>query len=295
MGAKVYEYLGQRTEGVNKIVPSSDGQCPFMDAKCSKIVSNNKPICSVKTSGGEVWIVCKHRLCSTLKNIPLIEHQIEILQQVANHIWPGHSNPSNIGIKREVSIPVTQTSRYNADYIMVNNDPNFRLSGPKRVVLEMQGGGETSNTGHITNSVEQWEQDPNRNNALLGIMNDGVGTIQTNAWRRQQEQFIIKGNIAMETGGGIVFCVGKLLYDYLEDRFKDRHLNNLRGHNWTLALLTFTDYVKPNGTVGFRIDESRVLYTNYQNFIQVLISQGSPFPSMFHGEFETLAGDQIVI
>ena len=295
MGVKVYEYLGVRVESDVHISPFQSEMCPFMHSTCSKITGNNKPICSVKTASDDVWIVCKHRLCSTLKNIPLIDHQLDVLQQVANHIWPGYSVPEYVGIKREVAIPVTQTSRYNADYIMVNNHPNFRLSGPRRVVLEMQGGGETSNTGIITQTVTSWERHSNRTNAMLGVMNVSVGTIQTNAWRRQQEQFIIKGNIAMETGGGIVFCVGTLLFDYLEDRFKDRHLNNLRGHNWTLALLTFTDYVKSDGSVGFRIDENRVLYTNYQNFIQVLISQGAPFPGMFEGEFETLNGKSFII
>ena len=35
------------------------------------------------------------------------------------------------------------------------------------MVLEMQGGGETSNTGKITNLLNSWAANPDRTNAML--------------------------------------------------------------------------------------------------------------------------------
>jgi len=156
----------------------------------------------------------------------------------------------------------------------------------------MQGGGETSNTGNITRHIESWEQDQNRTNAILAETVAGVGTIETNAWRRQQEQFLIKGNVAIKTGNGrIVFCVGTLLYDYLYSRIENAGLQDLRNHGWTLALIAFKeDKSNPPqaGPIPLIIDENKLLFTQYHSFIRVLTDQGEPYPELFTDGFEHL-------
>ena len=136
--------------------------------------------------------------------------------------------------------------------------------------------------------MSHWESFEYRTNEVLSKPISKAGTLVTNAWRRQQEQFIVKGNIALHSGGGIVFCIGQLLYDYLAERIKGHHLTDLRKHSWTLAILGIKDHIDDTGRVKIGIDKSRMLFTNYHSFLQVLTNQGNPNPEMFRGEFEYL-------
>ena len=298
MAVKVAEYFGFRTEQEEiTIQPVVDKTaiCPFMNDICVKVSQGNKPVCSVRRNDGDIWIVCRHRLCATKNKIPLTEYQKKILFEVGKCIFGDSVDKNDIVIRREETIPVVEKSKYHADYIMMNIGNTGRQNGQRRVVLEMQGGGETSNTGSITRNISLWEKDESRSNLKLRE-NVKASPIVTNAWRRQQEQFIIKGNIAQQTGGGIVFCVGKPLYDYLWNRIKDSNLNDLKDHNWTLAIIAFKEDKDNSGqSLKFQIDKERVLFTNYVTFVQTLINQGGPYPKMFKGEFESLEGNNIVV
>jgi hypothetical protein len=292
MSVKIAEYLGHKTDIDKPIVKPAIGlqKCPFMDDICIKLSQGNKPVCTVRKTNGDLWIVCRNRLCATKSKTRLSIYQKEILFDVAKCIYGEDIIEEDIAIKREVNIPVIDTSNYHADYIMMNIGKRGNKTGQKRVVLEMQGGGETSNTGSITRLIDAWEKSEIQTNLFLS-QTVSASPIVTNAWRRQQEQFIIKGNIAQQTGGGIVFCVGKPLYDYLWTRVRDANLNDLRHHNWTLALLCFKeDETSKDDIIKFVIDRDKVLFTNYLTFIQTLINQGMPNPEMFMGKFELLSG-----
>jgi len=114
-----------------------------------------------------------------------------------------------------------------------------------------------------------------------------------------QEQFLVKGRIAMQTGtgNGIVFCVGTLLYDYLWSRVNSSSLRDLREHNWTLALIGFKDNFSStdSGPLGFEIDQERIFFTDYQNFVRVITDVGQPSPESFSGEFDILSGGTKII
>lgn len=296
MAVRIAEYLGKSVAHYPNTIQPAEGNenCPFMNQTCSKLVKGNKPVCSVQKADGENWIVCSHRLCSTLPNVPLSEYQSNVLSEVAKCVFGEDVDLSDIVIKREVTIPVIGASKYHADYVMMNIGSSGRTNGQTKFVLEMQGGGETSSTGAITRLIDEWEHNNNRSNEELFQM-VSANPIVTNAWRRQQEQFIVKGNIAHQTGGGLVFCVGGPLYDYLFQRVENSNLRDLRNHNWTLALLAFHESYNPDGTITYKLDEGRQLFTNYTSFLQVLINQGEPHPEMFKGEFERLSGGQIQI
>ena len=154
-------------------------------------------------------------------------------------------------------------------------------------ILEMQGGGETTNTGKITSHIEQWSEDQSPSNELLRKPISKAGTLETNAWRRQQEQFLVKGNVATQTGGRIVFAVGSLIFDYIHGRItSSASLRDLKGLGWSLALLSIKDEVsQDNLHIDFKIDESRTIYTNYNTFVRTLTDQGAPAPELFQGEF----------
>ncbi|MFV2554535.1 hypothetical protein ACNIU8_21320, partial [Escherichia coli] len=165
------------------------------------------------------------------------------------------------------------------------------------VLLEMQGGGETSSTGEITRHIAAWADLEFPTNEILR-QPVAANTIETNAWRRQQEQFLVKGNVVDQTGGKIVFAVGSLLYDYLHRRFRNANLRDLKAHNWTLCILAFkedtSDEPRP-GPIPLIIDDSKTLFTNYSTFVRFLTDQGAPRPELFEGSFLRLDNSSVTI
>lgn len=315
MGVSVAEYYGQRTDVDNPIIspitiPPKSGKsyawgdkcptCPFSSGNlCKKLKSGYEPVCSVRKPDGTLWINCSERLCSTKKDLPLNEHQKDILLQIGRHIFSPDVTTSDICVKREERLSVIEGTKYNADFIITVKGGSSNYSGPDRLILEMQGGGETSNTGNQTIHLQEWKRLSAYSNAFLRKENE-VSTLETNAWRRQQEQFIVKGNIAMKTwkGYGIAFCVGTLLFDYLMNKLADANLPDLRSFNWTLALIAVKeDTSKPAvpGPIPLIVDETRLLYTNYQTFVQALINQGEPSTDAFKGEFISLDNKPVII
>ncbi|WP_182057628.1 hypothetical protein [Pantoea sp. ME81] len=312
MAVRIAEYLGQRTDVDTPIEPVKKGalvQCPFMDRACDKVSKKIHPVCSVRKQDDTIWIVCEHRLCSTrqkktvvfegntrqIDNI-LVEHQKDVLRQVAKLIYQDEQLlDSEIGIKREVNIPLPDSDNsYHADYVMRNFSGRGRVD---EVLLEMQGGGETSSTGAITRHIAAWSELDNPTNEILR-QPVPANTIETNAWRRQQEQFLVKGNVVDQTGGKIVFAVGSLLYDYLHKRFRNANLRDLKSHNWTLCILAFkenTEIEAQPGPIPLEIDKTKTLFTNYSTFVRFLTDQGAPRPELFEGDFLKLDNTKVII
>lgn len=302
MGVSIAEYYGQRTDVDFPTIQPIIGEhvCPFSAGNtCKKLKSGNAPVCSVRKPDGTLWIVCSERLCATKKDIPLCEHQCSILHDIGTHIFAADIPRSRICVKREERLDVVEGTKYNADYIISLAEGRTDYSGPDRLILEMQGGGETTNTGKITQMITRWQADPNRTNAFLRSTTE-ASTLETNAWRRQQEQFIVKGNIAMKTwkGYGIAFCVGSILFDYLMGKLSSANLPDLRNYNWTLALIGICEdtaaAVAP-GPIPIKVDDERMLFTNYQTFVQALINQGEPSLNAFRGRFVNLENEEVLI
>lgn len=313
MAVIVAEYLGVRTDtgihieplNVNKTSGSVGKpilQCPFKNSHCDKAKRGDKPVCSLRDAAtGELWIVCSHRLCATQKGSPnnpihLNEHQKGMLHAVAKEIFDPAITRQEVLVNREVPVPVTQNSDYSADYVMWRRNPQFpTVSNPDRpIVLEMQGGGETTSTGDLTKHITDWE------NGLVALTTpvNKTAPLVTNAWRRQQEQFLVKGNASMLTGGRMVFCIGSMIYDYLMPRLTTTTIfPNLRNANWTLALLTLVEDTSspppqmpasaPN-SIPLKIDPARTFFTNYGFFVQAITNQGTACNSMFQGPYVDL-------
>lgn len=313
MAVQVAEYLGQRTDVDDRdIQPIALGEkhlCPFMDGYCSKLSKKLQPVCSVRKKNGTMWIVCEHRLCATPKtkkeNIDgkattvkaqLTPHQEEVLWKIAKTVYRGEFDKSDIVVNREAPIPIEETGgSYKADYIMRNLAIGAKID---EILLEMQGGGETSQTKHISDHVSKWARLDKSTNEYLRQLLPKPNSIETNAWRRQQEQFLVKGNIVNQTGGKIVFAIGNLIYDYLYPRVSRANLRDLKEHNWTLCLLGIKeDTSKPRtfGPIPLTVDEDRTLFTNYSTFVRTLTDQGGPEPSIFKGKFLSLSGEDVEI
>jgi hypothetical protein len=309
MPVSVAEYLGIRTDTSLLVQPLENlaskptVPCPFRNAHCLKAKKGQQPVCSVRDSSGELWIVCEHRLCATTpKAGPVNEHQKNILRLIGRAIYSQSLTDEEILIKREEQIPITATSDYKADFIMWRLNPRSvsPIAGDKAAIVEIQGGGETASTEKLTAHLKEWANLPHPTNTYL-TKGTNATPLVTNAWRRQQEQFLVKGSVAMLTGAKIAFCVGSMLYDYLIQRLTTVNLQDLKGDNWSLALLAFIEdrnvappACAPN-SIQFKIDPERTLYTNYFSFVQALTNQGAPQPRVFTGDYQDLNGTTVSI
>ena len=314
MAICVAEYLGVRTDLDYPIKPirvgknsSTDSKptlpCPFKNSHCEKAKRGDKPVCSIRdTTTKELWIVCPSRLCATMKGpaknqIALNEHQKLMLHSVAKEIYGEEIKRNEVLVDREVAIPITDTSDYSADYIMWRRNHNLTkiIAQDRPIVLEMQGGGETTSTGDLTKHITNWEL----GHVELTAPVSKTAPLVTNAWRRQQEQFLVKGNTAMLTGGRIAFCIGSMIYNYLMPRLTSTTIfPSLKNANWTLALITIKEDTTTDSAMRpecapyylpLIIDKELTLFTNYGFFVQAITNQGTACEAMFNRNYIDLS------
>ncbi|TXH73108.1 MAG: hypothetical protein E6Q85_06000 [Thiothrix sp.] len=321
MAVTIAEYLGQRTDTQKNIIPirleqKSEVLCPFMDRNCDKVSKGLHPVCIVRKDNGLIWIVCEHRLCSSRtkkkikdadkiknKEMSLIPHQVNILMQIAKIIYQDKNlNPKEIGIKREASIKIPDSGiSYHADYLMRNLKEGSKIN---RIILEMQGGGETSSTGAITRHLDEWSILDNPTNCFLS-KKLSANSIETNAWRRQQEQFIVKGNVAEKTDAKMVLAIGVPLFKYLKKRFITASNLNDVPNEWSLCLIGFDEcedgsfkvdnrtYEYPPNPIVLQAKNDCILFTDYSSFLKILTQQGAECADLFKGKFLLLDNSNV--
>ncbi len=164
MPISIAEYLGYRTDvPFPDIIPSIRGgaivpTCPFSGSACIKLEHNPplQPVCSVRVHGAgftnQPFIVCSNRLIPAQAQTLSPSHTAA-LASVAQTLFPG-INPGNVGFRRQVGINLNP-GRLMLDYILQIDPATLFTAGSSRVILEIQGGGETSNTGTITRYVDE--------------------------------------------------------------------------------------------------------------------------------------------
>jgi len=304
MAEKVGEYLGVdiKLHSPKSFDSDSKGEaaCPFRSTPCIKLKKGQAPVCSVRSPRDDsMWIVCEHRLCSsTPKDAALTEYQIEILHMIADTIAPNWRKYSRVAVQREGTVrrrPGQNSSDdSSADYFMVFLEKDSDEMHPrfKPVILEMQGGGETSNTKAMSDHVKRWEKDSSL--ALSDPM--PISSIETNAWRRQQEQFLIKGSVATRSNGKLVFVVGGRLFDKLMSNLTSIPTAIEVDGGWTLAVLGVvesTTGVTTGTSTPIGIDPARILFTDYGAFARSLTDQGQYDPELFIGNYVTFEGKSV--
>lgn len=305
MAIVVAEYLGVRTDQkLNPPTPINSLAkptipCPFRNSDCAKAKKGQAPVCSIKDNvTHQVWIVCEHRLCATQpRTAALNQYQKEVLGAISDLVFPTVPK-AEIAIRREARVRRTpgknRSDDSKADYLMVQLDPTLssQLAGSQGVILEMQGGGETSNTQRLTKQVRKWESSGLYDDLIASV---SIRDIATNAWRRQQEQFLFKGNVAHRSHGRLVFVMGEILYDKVLGNIQNQPGPIPIKGGWTLALLGVKEGSGPGSfstvhSISFKLDPNRQLITDYGSFARALTDQGLFDPQLFRGEYESLIG-----
>jgi hypothetical protein len=293
MPVSVGEYLAQRTDVDSpQITPSSlrprvIPTCPFMGQGCSKIKKHQHPVCSMRASTGKPWIVCTDRLIPARTNT-LTPYHIAALSSVAEALFPGIYT-GDVGYRRQVSVKVGKRTKVVLDYVL---DARAGISsGRSKVILEIQGGGETSATGTMTNHVRSWSLEKPPTNAFLRKNLPKVGIIPNNAWKRQLEQIGRKYAVTQRFGGAFALVMGEVFYEYVRHLFPQ---NCSYSPEWEIALVSLAE--SPSAQPGpIPIDHvADVIFLTFDNFIDAAI-RNYPLPEQmsdpFDGIFTTLSND----
>lgn len=309
MSEKVAEYLGVDVRRHTAIPIASKDKpavpCPFRATNCLKAAKGQVPICSVRSPKDDtLWIVCEHRLCSSNpKSVPLTDYQLDVLDAIVKTVEPDLSDELEAVFMREGRVRRTPGSQNSddskADFLVrfVIKETGKATASVAPFVLEMQGGGETSNTGIMSRYIQKWEADPDsmKIDAVLPI-----GSLETNAWRRQQEQFLIKGSVASKSKGRLVFAVGTRLFDKLMSNLTSPPVPIDARGGWTLAIIGICESptgagVKSMNSVGLDVDKTRTIFTDFGSFARALTDQGQYDPELFNGDFVTRDGRTVTL
>jgi hypothetical protein len=308
MPLSIAEYLGQRTDVDEDIIPSILGgkpvpSCDFLGGPCSKLNSSRPqhPVCSVRMHGGindgKLFVVCSDRLIPAKSN-KLSQTQIAALGSISRVLFPEVSVGA-VGYKRQMGIRLGKSTVY-LDYVL-QVDPSESYQGRvKKVILEIQGGGETSNTGTITRHIANWATEEQTNDVLSQILSTeylrkitgkktpgSPGIIPNNAWKRQLDQIIKKAPLAMHYGGSFAIVMGEVLYDYFAQTFP---AGKPYFPEWEIAFIGMSESSSTQrGAIP--IDKvTKSIFMTYEDFFEALkavrISRKTIDP--FLGEFQTL-------
>lgn len=290
MSVSIAEYLGQRVDVIApRIRPSMVGAvgalvptCPFSGGLCSKLDGRKPypPVCSVRANG-ELFVVCSDRLVPAKARVLTASH-LALLGDVTSLLMPG-ADEALVGFRRQVGVTLNRRMVF-LDYVIALNDPDY--SGRRAVILEIQGGGETSNTGTISRHVQAWSADKGRTNAMLGEPLPRVGIIPNNAWKRQLEQIFRKAPLAGKFGGAFGLVMGPKLFDYVHNAI------GLEGGwfpDWEIALIEIKERTSLEpGPVP--VESGRAFFMKYSDFVSRVSSFEIPEDASnpLVGDFSTL-------
>ncbi|HAJ64470.1 MAG TPA: hypothetical protein DCP31_38920, partial [Cyanobacteria bacterium UBA8543] len=197
MAVKIIEFLGMNAHALSALdYRAAEKLCPYIGTMCKKINREleQKPMCVVESRGGVPLIVCEHRLLSTVMENPT-SYQRARLFAISQIIFDEGIEPKDIEYKYEV----TTRLRQRADFVLRDKRKGDAC------ILEIQGGGETSSTRILTDHVTKWENGENvrLDDFPVRVTKSGKmttpGLIPANAWRRLQEQIIVKGGICVSS------------------------------------------------------------------------------------------------
>jgi hypothetical protein len=296
MPARIAEYLGQRTDVDLPVIrptalnPDIAPTCPFMGGPCSKITGEKSypPVCSVRTDQG-LFVVCSDRLIPAKSHVITAQH-VELLAEVADKLYPGIPD-EHVGYRRQLGLRVSGGAIY-LDYVLALK-PGTAFAGRPYAIVEIQGGGETSNTGTLTKHVKAWSETAGRNNELLRMRFPKVGIIPDNAFKRQLRQVFRKAPLAKKFGGAFALVLGPTLFDYFIFGMDEAHGWYAE---WEVALVEVVE-VEDNRPGPIPLKTNRTLFMSYDAFVKYMTDAPIPDTTInpFHGSYRSTHNELFVV
>jgi hypothetical protein len=269
MAVKIIEFLGINAYGLKPSDPRLANKfCPYMGKTCKKIDRKRpqKPMCVVESSSGVPLIVCEHRLLSTQMRNPTSYQRSQIIE-ISKVIFEDGIQPNDIEYKYEV----TTKLRQRADFVLRDKRKGDAC------ILEVQGGGETSYTGILTEHIQKWEEGEN---LILDELKSKPGLIPANAWRRLQEQLIVKGGICARSNKKFVVATGKTIALHLLKKLAlIEPMKRTKNGLWNCAFIPYQ--IRKGEAIEFYIDIDNILYLDLEELVTRLIEYGERDDELF--------------
>ncbi len=296
MPVSIAEYLGQRTDvdfpEIKPVSPetAANAICPFTSIACSKVSGRKRypPVCSVRDQG-KIFPVCPDRLLPSRMRI-VSPASAELLTEIGKILFP-EAMPTEIGYRKGVGIRTEQgegdLKTVHVDYSIVSRAKQG--PSPSRVLVDIQGGGETSNTGGLSRLVKNWQDSDPPYNSILRSSVGQVGTIPNNAWKRRLEQLMRKSLLARQSGGAYCLAMGEVLYDYVINQLR---VEGSYRPGYELVFVEITE-VGPVTAGPVQFQANRATYLKFDEFMQALTTapRTRKDSSVFEGTYSTATGD----
>ena len=168
---------------------------------------------------------------------------------------------------------VTTQLRQRADFILRD-----KRNGDA-CILEIQGGTETSYTKILSDHVTKWEngEEVGLDDFPVRVIRKGrlttPGLIPANAWRRLQEQIIVKGGICVSSDKKFVAAMGKTIYLRLLEKLPlIETMKRQKIRNWNCAFIPYE--ISKGEAINFYFDINNILYLDLKELVNSLIEYG---------------------
>lgn len=275
MPITIAEYLGVNAAAAAP-VPHPKGMgapnCPFNGLSCTKVSKNKKPVCSV-WAGSDLWITCQHRLLSDSKNAAITHPHMSVkASEIATRLWQFPFSLSQVAVARKKNIRDSQ-----ADFVFALN-PGWRVvNAPLRFVLEIQAGGDT--TDSYQQAVAEWE---NGSRPLTDVI-PKCSPNDRNVWKRLMEQLLTKGLAATKARQGIGCVISDRLFNAVDDWIRWRALTLPEDGYADFVVIPFTVHDASTSPIALVPNDERIIRTSFTAFFDHLrrSSQAADFTGAY--------------
>ncbi|WP_287130239.1 hypothetical protein [Candidatus Cyanaurora vandensis] len=243
--------------------------------------------------------MCSNRLIPA-QAATLTPAHITALDSVTQNLFPG-VNAGDVGFQRQIGVNLNP-GRLILDYVLQVAPRVSNPCVPSRVILEIQGGGETSNTGTITRYVNDWTHQSTPNNSFLsqqlstqylrrhlGIQKVNVpGIIPNNVWKRQLEQILKKALLSLQFSGAFALVTGDVLHAYIR---RSIPAGGPYFPGWEVALIGMSEVLSTSSGAIPITHVSSTLFMTFADFVAALQNLTLPpgLPDPFRGNYTTLS------
>lgn len=234
---------------------SKNYQCPYIGQTCTKRSTASEypyPVCTLKKRDGAPVCVCPKRF-----------YEIDFLQEVVQHAWPGQK-PVNPKIAREVQMK----DFGNVDFVIADTADGKNIG--QFLSVELQA---IDITGSVRDAYDA---------ILAGQMLDtkkSYGFNWKNVYKRYINQLISKGYYHHHWGTKIVAVIQDEVYNYVCNDADFMRTADISSQNVNIIFMSYR--FEDNGAGGYKPVLDKVEGTHHSNLQNAVLYKAAPSRAEF--------------
>lgn len=233
--------------------------CPFIDKTCTKRSSadrnNPYPVCVIKKKlSGQPVCVCPKRF-----------YEIDFLQDVIDHAWPG-PKPTNPRIAREVKMAGVG----NVDFVIADTLDGQDIG--QFLSVELQAIDITGSVRPAYNAIVA--------NEMLAA-SPSYGLNWKNVYKRYVHQLISKGYFHHHWGSKVVAVIQDVVYDYICNDADFMRQTDVRSPQVNIVFMSYRFEDNPEYPMRKRLVLDKVEGTHHTNLQNAVLYKSPPVREEF--------------